>query len=236
MANRSIDTWAAPPGMRRASAASDSGGATVRSYTALPPGRALPLGPRPPIGEDGDVSVILLTGIQAAGKSTVAQALAESIPESVHVRGDLFRRMIVNGRVEMGPAVPDPRALEQLRLRYELAAATADRYAQAGFTVVLQDIILGDALREMVERITSRPLSVVVLAPSAAAVAARDAERAARRGKIAYKPGDEGIAALDRALRYATPRLGYWLDTSALSVAQTVADIRANLDGAARIP
>ena len=187
------------------------------------------------VGQDGRVSVILITGIQAAGKSTVAQALAESLPNSVHVRGDLFRRMIVNGRVDMGPAVPDPRALEQLRLRYELAAETADRYAQAGFTVVLQDIILGEALREMTERIASRPLSLVVLAPSAAAVGARDAERRGERGKVAYKPGDEGIAALDRALRHETPHLGYWLDTSALSVAQTVASIRANLDGAARI-
>ena len=187
------------------------------------------------VGQDGRVSVILITGIQAAGKSTVAQALAESLPNSVHVRGDLFRRMIVNGRVDMGPAVPDPRALEQLRLRYELAAETADRYAQAGFTVVLQDIILGEALREMTERIASRPLSLVVLAPSAAAVRARDAERRGERGKVAYKPGDEGIAALDRALRHETPRLGYWLDTSALSVAQTVADIRAQVDGAARI-
>jgi adenylylsulfate kinase-like enzyme len=45
------------------------------------------------------VTVFLVTGIQAAGKSTVAQALAEKFERSVHVRGDLFRRMMVNGRV-----------------------------------------------------------------------------------------------------------------------------------------
>jgi adenylylsulfate kinase-like enzyme len=33
-------------------------------------------------------AVVLITGIQAAGKSTVAQALAERLPRSVHVRGD----------------------------------------------------------------------------------------------------------------------------------------------------
>ena len=176
------------------------------------------------------MSIILITGIQAAGKSTIAQALAETFPNSVHVRGDLYRKMIVNGRAEMGPAVPPPGALEQLRLRYELAAETADRYADAGFTVVLQDIILGDFLQDVVNHIRTRPLSVVVLAPSAQAVVERDTERQRSRGKIAYKAGDEGIAALDHGLRTTTPRLGYWLDTSELSVAETVDDIRDHLD------
>ncbi|RUQ01541.1 phosphotransferase, partial [Microbacterium sp. HSID17254] len=35
----------------------------------------------------------LLTGIQASGKSTVAQSLAERLPApAVHVHGDRFRR------------------------------------------------------------------------------------------------------------------------------------------------
>ena len=42
--------------------------------------------------------IILITGNMASGKSTVAQALAEQLPKSVHLRGDLFRRMIVSGR------------------------------------------------------------------------------------------------------------------------------------------
>jgi predicted kinase len=46
--------------------------------------------------------LILITGLMAAGKSTVAQRLAERLPKSVHLRGDVFRRMIVNGQAEMG--------------------------------------------------------------------------------------------------------------------------------------
>jgi adenylylsulfate kinase-like enzyme len=42
--------------------------------------------------------VIVVTGIQAAGKSTIAQALAERLDRPVRLRGDLFRRMIVSGR------------------------------------------------------------------------------------------------------------------------------------------
>lgn len=181
------------------------------------------------------VSIIVITGIQAAGKSTVAQALAESLPNSVHVRGDLFRRMIVNGRVEMGGTTPEPKALEQLALRYELAAETADRYAQAGFMVVLQDIILGEHLQNVVNHIRSRPLSVVVLAPSVEAVAERNAERQATRGNAAYQPGQADISMFDDWLRSTTPRIGCWLDTSELSVADTVAYIRGHLESSARV-
>ena len=48
--------------------------------------------------------VIVITGIMAAGKSTVAQILAERLPRSVHVRGDVFRRMIISGRAEPTPS------------------------------------------------------------------------------------------------------------------------------------
>ncbi|MFE3170310.1 AAA family ATPase [Amycolatopsis sp. NPDC059090] len=171
------------------------------------------------------MTIFVVTGIQAAGKSTVAQALAERLPKSVHVRGDVFRRMVVNGRVEMGPADPPAEAIRQLRLRYALAAQVADGYAEAGFTVVLQDIVLGEHLTEMVDALRTRPCYVVVLAPSAAVVEQRDAARQAARGKIAYQPGDTGIAGLDAYLREETPHVGLWLDTSELTVEETVDEI-----------
>ena len=45
--------------------------------------------------------IYLITGVMASGKSTVAQLLAERLPRAVHLRGDVFRRMIVSGREEM---------------------------------------------------------------------------------------------------------------------------------------
>ncbi|MHB1505506.1 MAG: zeta toxin family protein [Sulfobacillus sp.] len=48
-------------------------------------------------------ATIVLTGVMAAGKSTVAALLAERFGRSVHLRGDLFRRMIVNGRAPVRP-------------------------------------------------------------------------------------------------------------------------------------
>lgn len=181
------------------------------------------------------MSLVVITGIQAAGKSVVAQALAARLPRSVHLRGDLFRRMIVNGRVDMGPVDPGPEALRQLHLRYELAVDVADRYAAAGFSVVMQDIILGADLARVVDRIRTRPMAVVVLAPRADVVRDRDAERRRRLGKVAYEPGDQDVADLDMVLRTATPRMGLWIDTSDLSVEQTTDQILKQLDSQATV-
>ncbi len=166
-------------------------------------------------------AVLVVTGIQAAGKSTVAQLLAQQLARSVHLRGDTFRRMIVGGRAEITPD-PSAEAVRQLRLRHSLTAAAADTYFEAGFTVILQDVILGEHLTEMVAAIRSRPLLVVVLAPSPQAVAEREAGRA----KNAY--GTFSVGQLDQVLRDQTPRLGLWLDTSGQSAAQTVAEILAS--------
>jgi chloramphenicol 3-O-phosphotransferase len=186
--------------------------------------------------EEDRVPVIVVTGIQAAGKSTVAQALAERLERSVHLRGDLFRRMIINGRAEMGPASPPAEAIRQLRLRYQLAAAAADGYAGAGFTVVLQDIILGPHLTEMVAAIRARPLYVVVLAPRAEVVQAREDARRQARGKVAYKPGDESAAELDAHFRRETPRIGLWLDSSDQSPSQTADEVLARVWAEGEVP
>ncbi|MFJ5667617.1 AAA family ATPase [Micromonospora sp. LA-10] len=171
-------------------------------------------------------AVVLISGIMAAGKSTVAEGLARRLPRSVHLRGDVFRRVIVNGRADM-TAEPTDEALRQLRLRYDLAASTADRYAAAGFTVVLQDVVLGPDLPAMIGRIRHRPLAVVVLAPRAEVVAARERDRP----KNGY--GDWPVADLDSGFRADTPRIGLWLDTSDQTPEETVAEIlaRAWTDG-----
>ncbi|MCK7625244.1 AAA family ATPase [Streptomyces sp. RS10V-4] len=171
----------------------------------------------------------MITGIQAAGKSTVAQALAERLPRAVHLRGDGFRRNIVRGRVGMTPD-PAPEAVAQLRLRHRLTAVCADAYARAGFTVIVQDILLGEHLVRMTTDLATRPLAVVVLRPDQETVAAREAGRS----KTAYGP-DWSVADLDALLQAETPRdLGLWLDTSRQTVAETVDTIldRAWTEGA----
>ncbi len=180
-------------------------------------------------GPDAPI-LILITGIMAAGKSTVAQALAERLPKSVHLRGDLFRRMIVNGRAEMGFDLTEE-ALRQLHLRYHLAPLVAAQYLAAGFTVVYQDILIGAGLTEMLPAYAELPLHLVVLCPDPTAVAAREAARP----KTGYGDPAE-IALFDRVLRSDSPRLGLWIDSTELSVAETVDQILANLAQARLAP
>ncbi|MEG4939306.1 AAA family ATPase [Microcoleus sp. F4-D5] len=167
--------------------------------------------------------IIMITGNMAAGKSTAAQSLAERLPKSVHLRGDIFRRMIVNGQAEMALNL-SAEAYQQLQLRYHLAAMAARQYLQAGFTVVYQDIIIGSALSEVVAAFHDVPLSAIVLCPQAEVVAARDAARS----KTGYA-NETMVYAFDRILRTETPRLGYWLDSTHLTVQETVDRILANL-------
>jgi chloramphenicol 3-O-phosphotransferase len=173
-------------------------------------------------------SVVVITGVMAAGKSTVAQRLAERLPRAAHVRGDVFRRMIVSGRSEFVPA-ESAEAGAQLKLRYQISASVADAYAKAGFTAIVQDVILGADLTEYLDMVTTRPRLLVVLAPSPETVERREAGRA----KKGY--GEWTVEALDASLRTETPRLGLWIDTSAQTPDETVTQILAGLS-TARLP
>ncbi len=171
---------------------------------------------------------IVITGVMAAGKSTVAEALARRFPKSVHLRGDAFRRMIVSGRIEITAEAP-AEALAQLEMRYAAAAAAARAYLASGFTVVHQDVIIGRALADFIANYRHTGLYLVVLCPNADAVRRREAARA--------KKGYHGftVEQLEQVFRAETPRLGLWLDNSTLTVEETVERILRSLD-AAEVP
>jgi chloramphenicol 3-O-phosphotransferase len=170
--------------------------------------------------------VIVITGAMAAGKSTVADLLAIRLPRSVHIHGDMFRRMVVNGRADMTPN-PSPDAIAQLNLRYDLAAMAADRYAEAGFDAVVQDVILGKDLADFVKRIASPDRYLVVLSPRVSALEWREEQRM-KTGYVHFSPD-----ALDAVLQNETTQIGYWLDSSSQTADETVQDILANLQRAA---
>ena len=171
-----------------------------------------------------DGGIWLVSGIQAAGKSTVADLLARQFDPAVHIRGGQFYRWATSGWVHPDGSVLTDRARQLLDLRYRLSALTADQYADAGFTAVVQDNIFGADVVRWLDLVRSRPRRLVVLRPGKAVVAARDADRRARTGKIAYRPGEFTIDGLDTALA-ETPPIGLWLDTSDQTPAETVREI-----------
>jgi GrpB protein len=119
------------------------------------------------------------------------------------------------------PTPTPPEALEQLRLRYRLAAAAADGYFEAGFSVALEDVVAGPILGDYRTMIRSRPCHLIVLLPTVEAVTAREAERE-HKGYGAWT-----IEQLYDGFVSGTPRVGLWLDTTYLTADETVEEILA---------
>jgi len=162
--------------------------------------------------------VIVVTGVMAAGKSTVSQLLAERFSKAVHLRGDEFRRMVVSGRADMSPH-GDPEAERQLALRHKLTAHTANIYAEAGFTVVVQDLFVMASLEPFLAQLNA-PVSLVMLAPDVSTVMRREAERV----KTGYQDL-WSIRDFDHKVRTETPKIGLWLDSSQQTPDETVCEI-----------
>jgi hypothetical protein len=160
----------------------------------------------------------VITGVMAAGKSTVGELLAQQFDRGVHLRGDVFRKMIVTGRDPVAPSLGDE-ALRQLDLRQRLAASAANDYWRDDFTVILQDIYAGPALANVIGRLEISPLYVVVLAPRPDVVAAREAQRE----KSGY--GEWDVEQFCSEFANETSHVGLWLDTSDQTPEQTVEEI-----------
>lgn len=167
--------------------------------------------------------IYLITGLMASGKSTVAELLSRRLPRAVHLRGDVFRRMITSGRVEMGEE-PAAEAYAQLRLRYRLTASAAIGYAAAGFEVVVQDNYYGAELPYMLSLLEGQELKLFVLNPSREALS----ERERGRGKTGYHSLQ--LEGLHRAFLVETPRLGLWIDSSHQTPEETLEVILQSLE------
>lgn len=168
-------------------------------------------------------AIYLISGPMAAGKSTVAQVLAKRFDRGVHLEGDVFRRSILRGRAEMPPDASEE-AFAQLQLRYRLAAVAADAYLEAGFTVALEDVFAPELLDELRTSIRGRPCHVIVLLPSRESIAGRE------RGRDAKGYGAWTVEQLYTVFAESAVRAGVWLDTSDLSVDETVDRILAAAD------
>ncbi len=85
---------------------------------------------------------------------------------------------------------------------------------------------MGNPFTEAVRTLKQYPLYVVVLCPSAEVVATREAGRD-KTGYTSFSP-----AAFDKAFPEETAPVGLWLDTSTLTVAETVEYILGHLSEA----
>jgi chloramphenicol 3-O-phosphotransferase len=168
-------------------------------------------------------AIIVVTGAQAAGKTTVGRLLASRFARGAFVEADALQRMIVSGLawvtdVNDAPVRPTGEAMAQLRLRLHNACLLTRSFYEAGFSAVLDDIIIGERFDHLREGLAGLPFHLVVLAPSVATIEARDAARD-------KTVGGGWADYLDSGLRATMSGVGLWLDTSHLTPDEAVDEI-----------
>jgi predicted kinase len=171
--------------------------------------------------------LIVVTGIMASGKSTIARLLAQRFVRGVHVEADVLQHMIVSGgRWASEPGEPDAETAQQLQLRLKNMCLLGQSFVEAGFTVALDDIILGERWQQLQEALHSVPFTLVVLAPQVDVVIQ---QRDRQRSKVPQ--GETWVRYLDQVLRNTTTMAsrGIWLDTSQQTPEETVDQILHHL-------
>ncbi|GER91221.1 hypothetical protein KDW_53830 [Dictyobacter vulcani] len=172
-------------------------------------------------------AIIVVTGIMAAGKSTIAHLLAQRFQRGVHIEADMLQRMIVAGGKwvsQRDPGEPHGEAAQQLRLRLKNMCLLGKSFFEAGFIVVLDDIILGDRWQHLQEELNGVPFSLVVLAPHVDIVTQ---QRDRQRSKPAR--GSAWATYLDRELRTSMAGIGLWIDNTEQTPEETVTEILQSL-------
>ena len=169
--------------------------------------------------ESSQPTIVVISGTQGAGKSTVARLLAGQFERGAWVSSDALQRMIVSGGRWPEGADMSADAASQLRLRLHNACLLARSFVAAGITAVVDDIVIGERVDQLLEELAGEPFVFVMLLPSAEVV--RERERS--RGTELWREWEW----LDGVIREQTRRIGLWLDTSEMTAEETVEAILA---------
>jgi chloramphenicol 3-O-phosphotransferase len=167
--------------------------------------------------------MFVVSGTQGAGKTTVSSLLARRFQRGVHVSGDALQKIIVSGRqwpVSSETTINDDfdgEAARQLRLRLHNMCLLGRSFFDAGFTVVLDDIVVGARLTDLQADLTAIDFMFVMLTPSVEVVRQRERQR----GTELWRDWEWLTESIERT----ASRVGLWLDSSTQTADETVDEI-----------
>ena len=141
------------------------------------------------------------------------------------IEGDVLWKMVVAGAIDMS-ADADAEAERQLALRYRHGALLCESFVSEGFIAVHAENMYGPMVERHLRSLRC-PRSLVVLRPRPEVIEQRERER----GTNAYAPWETpGGSMRDAIVQFdgwvaETPRIGVWIDSSDLSIDETVNEI-----------
>lgn len=118
--------------------------------------------------------ILIITGPPAAGKSTVGPIIAGQLERCAVIDVDLVRAMIVQPHVS--PWLSEE-GLSQLRLGAENASALARNFVNAGFDVVILDVLTDETAQTYRQKLRNVEHMIVLLIPSVEESLRRNQER-----------------------------------------------------------
>ncbi|MGW2231898.1 AAA family ATPase [Streptomyces formicae] len=165
---------------------------------------------------------LIITGVPAAGKSTVSHLVSLSHPRAARIDGDVLSYMVTSGRA--GPvSSPGPEADRQARLCARNICALAGNFADEGFVPVVDTVVPDrETLDFFVAELRPRPVLLVVLAPPLDVCHRRDAARG-ERARVGIDLGP-----LRRTMLDELGDSGWWLDNADLTAEETAAVITSH--------
>ena len=166
--------------------------------------------------------IFLLTGPPGAGKSSVSHALLQRFPFGFHIPLDNLRDWVVSGIAHPVPTWTEE-TTRQFTLARKGAVHLAKQYSDAGFAIVMDDIVnVQDVDQLFSPALEGYLFHKVILLPSVTTAIQRNHERTNKDFDTAIL--DEPIRNIHKWFREQAASRDEWLtiDNGALTIDETV--------------